>query len=59
MRFNPSNKAPPTGFKCVLHKWIKSGTLEGNASEAILLDSHYKFKRIDNMAGLFDVINRK
>jgi hypothetical protein len=59
MRFNPSNKAPPTGFKCALHKWIKSGTLEGNVAEIILLDSHYKFKIINNMAGLLDVINRE
>jgi len=59
MKFNPLNKAPPTGFKCALHMWIKSGTLEGNTTEAILLDSHYKFKKIDNTAGLLDVINRE
>jgi len=31
----------------------------GNAIEAILLDSHYKFERIDNMVSLLDVINKE
>jgi hypothetical protein len=40
-------------------KWVKSGTLKGNAIEAILLDSHYKFKRVDNMGGLLDVVDKE
>jgi hypothetical protein len=59
MRLNPSNEAPPTWFKHALQKWIESGTLKGNATEAILLDSHYKFKRVDNMASLLDVIDKE
>jgi hypothetical protein len=43
MKLNPSNETPLAGFKCVLQKWIKSGTLEKNGVKEILLDSHYKF----------------
>jgi hypothetical protein len=32
---------------------------KGNAIEAILSDSHYKFERIDNMVNLLDVINKE
>jgi len=37
----------------------KSETLERNGVEEILLDSHYKFERIDNMANFLDVINKE
>ncbi len=59
MKLNPSNEAPPTRFKCALQKWIKSGTLERNGVKEILLDSHYKFERIENMAKFLDVINKE
>lgn len=59
MRLNPLDEVSPTRFKHALQKWIESGTLEGNVVEAILLDSHYKFERINNMAGLLDVIDKE
>jgi uncharacterized protein YicC (UPF0701 family) len=59
MRLNSSNEALPMGFKRALQKWIQSRTSEGNAIEAILLDSHYKFERIDNIVSLLDVINKE
>lgn len=37
----------------------KSETLERNGAKEILLDSHYKFERIDNMANFLDVINKE
>jgi hypothetical protein len=40
-------------------KWIESGTPKGNAVEAISLDSHYKFEKVDNMVGLLNVINKE
>ncbi len=43
----------------MLHKWIENITLDGNATEAILLDSHYKFEKVDNMVGFLNVINRE
>jgi hypothetical protein len=59
MRFNPLDEAPQARFKHALQKWVKSGTLKGNATEAILMDSHYKFKRVDNMVSLLDVIDKE
>jgi hypothetical protein len=59
LKLNPSNKAPPIGFKWALEKWIQSGTLEDNAIEAILLDTRYKYDRVKNMAGLLDVIDKE
>jgi hypothetical protein len=35
---------------------MQSGTLEDNAMKAILLDTHYKFDKVENMVGLLDVI---
>jgi hypothetical protein len=32
---------------------------EDNAMEVILLDTHYKYDRVENMVGLLDVINNK
>lgn len=59
MRLNPLDEVPPTRFKYALQKWIESGIPEGNVVEAILLDSHYKFKRVDIMVGLLDVIDKE
>jgi hypothetical protein len=56
MRLKPQNEAPLAGFKCALQKWIESGTSKGNA---VPLDSHYKFEKVDNMAGFLDVIDKE
>jgi hypothetical protein len=42
-----------------LEKWIQSGIVEDNAAKAILLDIHYKYDKVENMAGLLDVINKE
>ncbi len=52
LRLNPSDKAPPVGFKRTLEKWIQSWTSKDNATKAILLDIHYKYDKVENMAGL-------
>ncbi len=59
LRLNPLDKGPPIGFKWNLEKWIQNGTLEDNVVEAILLDIHYKYDRVENMVGLLDVINKE
>jgi hypothetical protein len=59
LRLDPSNEAPHAGFKRALEKWIQSGTVEDNQAEAILLDIHYKYDKVENMAGLLDVINKE
>jgi hypothetical protein len=42
-----------------LEKWILSGSAEDVVAEAILLDSHYKYDKVDNMSGLLDVIDKE
>ncbi len=59
VEFNLLNEAPPARFKRALKKWIQSGILEDNAMEAILLDTHYKYDKVENMAGLLDVIDKE
>jgi hypothetical protein len=59
LKLNPSDEAPPIGFKWALEKWIQSGIQEDNAAEAILLNIHYKYDRVENMAGLLDVIDKE
>jgi len=46
----------PLGYKCLLEKWIQSGISYENVTEAIMLESHYKFDRVNNMVALLDVI---
>jgi hypothetical protein len=58
-RLNPSNEAPPSGFKHSLKKWIHSGSVEDVAKKSILLDNHYKYDRVDNMLGPLDVIDKE
>ncbi len=59
LKLNPSNEAPPLGFKRSLEKWIQSASVEDVATEAILLDSHYKYDRVNNMLGLWDVMDKE
>jgi hypothetical protein len=42
-----------------LEKWIQSGTSYENVTEAIMLESHYKFDQANNMVALLDVINKE
>ncbi len=51
LKFNTSNEAPLVQFKWALEKWIQSGTLEDNAIEAILLNVHYKYVKVENNGG--------
>ncbi len=59
MGLNPSNEAPHVGFKWASKKWIQSETVEDNVVEAIMLDIHYKYDKVENMVGLLDVINKE
>jgi hypothetical protein len=59
LRLNPSNEAPHVGFKQALEKWIQSGTVEDNVLEAIMLDTNYKYDKVENMVDLLDVINKE
>jgi hypothetical protein len=59
LRLNPSNEAPSIGFKWALEKWIQSGALKDNAMESILLNTHYKYDKVENMAGLLDVVDKE
>ncbi len=55
---NPSNEAPPLGFKHYLEKWIQNGNAKDVAAKVILLDSHYKYDKINNMSSLLDVMDK-
>jgi hypothetical protein len=57
--WTPQIEAPPLGFKRSLEKWIQSASVEDVATEAILLDSHYKYDRVNNMLGLWDVMDKE
>jgi hypothetical protein len=59
LRFNPLNKSPLVGLKCALEKWIQSEISDNNVTNVILLDIHYKYDKVENMAGLLDVINKE
>jgi hypothetical protein len=59
LRLNPSNKVALVGFKWVFGKWTQSGTPKDNVAEVILLDIHYKYDKVENMAGLLDVIDKE
>jgi hypothetical protein len=37
-----------------LEKWIQSGTLKDNVMEEIILDTHYKYDKVENMVGMLD-----
>jgi hypothetical protein len=57
MKLNPFDKAPPSGFKLTLLKWLQNATLEAFARKEILLDTHYRFDCVGSMVGLKEVIN--
>jgi hypothetical protein len=59
LRLNPSDEFPLVGFKCALEKWIQSEISDNNVANAILLDIHYKYDKVENMVGLLDVINKE
>jgi hypothetical protein len=58
MRLNPSNKAPPIGFKTTLKRWIESIVLEGIIVKSILLDTCYIYDKVNDMAELLDVLDK-
>ncbi len=58
-KVEPLKGSPPVGFKWALEKWIQSGTSKDNVTKAILLDTHYKYDKVENMAGMLDVINKE
>jgi hypothetical protein len=59
LKLKPLDEAPPSRFKYVLKKWIQSGSVEDVTTKAIMLNSHYKYDKVDNMSGLLDVINKE
>jgi len=50
MRLNPFNETLPIGFKTALKRWIESIALEGITTESILLDTHYMYDKVNDMA---------
>jgi hypothetical protein len=57
-RLNPSNKAPLVGFKIRLKRLEENTTLEGIVAKSILLNTHYMYDKVNDMAELLDVIDK-
>jgi hypothetical protein len=57
MKLKPSNKAPLYGFKFMLLKWVQNTTPKTLIVREILIDTHYRFNHVGNMARLKEVIN--
>jgi hypothetical protein len=58
MKLNLSNEALHVGFKIALKRLIKSTTPGGIVTKSILLDIHYMYDRVNDMAKLLDVIDK-
>jgi hypothetical protein len=58
MKLNPSDEAPPASFKTTLKRRIESIVPKGIALEFILLDTHYMYDRVNDMAELLNVIDK-
>jgi hypothetical protein len=59
MRLNPSNDVPPTRFTIALRKWIINVIPKVIATKSILLDTHYKYDRLNDMAKFLNVVDKK
>jgi hypothetical protein len=57
-RLNPSNKAPLAGFKIALKRSVESTTLEGITTKSIILNTHYMYDKVNDMAELLNVIDK-
>jgi hypothetical protein len=57
-KLNPSNETPFASFKTTLKRWIKSTTIKGIVTGSILLDTHYMYDNVNDMAKLLDVIDK-
>jgi len=58
MILNPFNEALPISFKTALKRWIKSIAPKGITVESILLDTHFMYDKVNDMAKLLVVINK-
>lgn len=59
MKLNPSNDVPPTRFTIALRKWIINVILKVIATKSGLLDTHYKYDRLNDMAKFLNVVDKK
>jgi hypothetical protein len=58
LRLNPFDETLLACFKIALKRWIESIVLEGITTESIILDTHYMYDRVNDMAKLLDVIDK-
>jgi hypothetical protein len=57
MKLNPFDKAPLFNFKSTPLMWVQSAILKTLVPKESFLDTHYRFNRVGNMAGLKGVID--
>jgi hypothetical protein len=58
MRSNPSDDAPLIGFTTTMRKWINITTPNAIAMKSILLETHYKYDRLHDIANFLDMIDK-
>jgi hypothetical protein len=58
MKLNPSDDTLLAGFTTALRKWINSTTPESIVIESAILETHFKYDRLNNMAKLLEVIDK-
>jgi hypothetical protein len=46
------------GFTMALRNWISSTTPKSIVEESILLETHYKYDKLNNMTKLLDMIDK-
>ncbi len=59
MRLNPSNDVPPTRFTIAFRKWIINVIPKVIATKFILLDTYYKYDRLNDMAKFLNVVDKR
>ncbi len=59
MKLIPSNDVPLARFTTTLKKWIINVILKVIATKFVLLNSHYKYDRLNDMAKLLNIVDKK
>jgi hypothetical protein len=59
MRLNPSNDVPLVRFTTTLRKWIIDVILKVITTKSILLDTYYKYDRLNDMAKFLNIVDKK
>jgi hypothetical protein len=59
MKLNPSNDVPLVRFTTTLKKWIINAILKVITAKSVLLDTHYKYDRFNDISKLLNIVDKK